>query len=111
MADRKHGRNKAKCAAYRASGRREANKARRSTRQARRKASIRAQLLQAIDKGHALVQEVVVQLSDGNVAIAESMFVSRDNRVLVVLAKDGDQSPRTVPVSELTFAPPPISGA
>ena len=44
--DKKHGRNKVKCARYRAEGRREKNKARRIAKEARRQERLRLRRLQ-----------------------------------------------------------------
>lgn len=111
MAEGKHGRNKSKCTAYRTSGRREANKARRKARDARRRVNARDRMMRAIGRAHELVTAGTVQLQDGGVAKAESMFVTRKGQVRVVLARDGSQPRRDVPVSELTVAPRRSPGA
>jgi len=105
MAESKHDRNRAKCAAYRAAGTRERNKEVRRRRAERRsRDGRRARILRAVDRAHEMVRTVVVELADGTAVIAESMYVAHDGRVLVVVLEDGKPR-REVPVDELAFTP------
>lgn len=92
-ANRKAGRNKNRCAQYRASGRRETNKARRAEKQTRRheqRAPIRAkkQIQQRLDADRRRAEELkyeTVELKDGTLGVVMSYEVNHDLEFVLIL--------------------------